>query len=301
MKTLKIISYNLHGIQTNDEWRFGKIAYELSKHETDICGFQEVINGYGIEDTSYQVAHHMKNITGLPYTTHWLFCHYFNDIYPEGLSIMSHYPMINPVRIDLNENLSCKVKPLLTRFALSAEIDIDGKKILFTSLHLDHHKDRNLRASQAEKLLLELGNFYDTEQYICSIITGDFNDLDTSPCIKYFEEQGYKDSYRTVNKKGGNTFYSGKPTVRIDFIMIKGDVDIVKSELILYDSSLSDHVGIVTTINIAEPEEAKEPAEEQEKEEIKAEEPEEKKAEEPEEKKAEEPEEKKAEEPEEEA
>lgn len=270
MKTLKIVSYNLHGIQTNDEWRFGKIAYELSKHETDICGFQEVINGYGIEDTSYQVAHHMKNITGLPYTTHWLFCHYFNDIYPEGLSIMSHYPMINPVRIDLNENLSCKVKPLLTRFALSAEIDIDGKKLLFTSLHLDHHKDRNLRASQAEKLLLELGNFYDTEQYVCSIITGDFNDLDTSPCIKYFEEQGYKDSYRAVNKKGGNTFYSGKPTVRIDFIMIKGDVDIVKSELILYDSSLSDHVGILTTINIAEKEdstieEIKEDSEKEEK------------------------------------
>ena len=270
MKTLKIVSYNLHGIQTNDEWRFGKIAYELSQHETDICGFQEVINGYGIEDTSYQVAHHMKNITGLPYTTHWLFCHYFNDIYPEGLSIMSHHPMVNPVRIDLNENLSCKAKPLLTRFALSAEIDIDGKKLLFTSLHLDHHKDRNLRASQAEKLLLELGNFYDTEQYVCSIITGDFNDLDTSPCIKYFEEQGYKDSYRAVNKKGGNTFYSGKPTVRIDFIMIKGDVDIVKSELILYDSSLSDHVGILTTINIAEKEdstieEIKEDSEKEEK------------------------------------
>lgn len=289
MKTLKIVSYNLHGIQTNDEWRFGKIAYELSQHETDICGFQEVINGYGIEDTSYQVAHHMKNITGLPYTTHWLFCHYFNDIYPEGLSIMSHHPMVNPVRIDLNENLSCKAKPLLTRFALSAEINIDGKKLLFTSLHLDHHKDRILRTSQAEKLLLELGNFYDTEQYICSIITGDFNDLDTSPCIKYFEEQGYKDSYRAVNKKGGNTFYSGKPTVRIDFIMIKGDVDIVKSELILYDSSLSDHVGIATTINIAEPaEEAKEP----EKEEL----PEEKKEEAAEEKKEEVAEEEKSEE-----
>jgi endonuclease/exonuclease/phosphatase family metal-dependent hydrolase len=252
LKTLKLVSYNLHGIQLNDEWRFGKIACELSKLEAQICGFQEVINGYGIEDTSYQVAHHMKNITGLPYTTHWLFCHFFNDIYPEGLSIMSHYPMINPVRIDLNENLSCKEKPLLTRFALSAEIDTGKEKILFTSLHLDHHKDRKLRTSQAEKLLVELGKFYDMKQYVCSIITGDFNDLDTSPCIKYFEKHGYKDSYRSVNKKGGNTFYSGKPTVRIDYIMIKGDVNIVKSDLILYDSSLSDHVGILTTISIPE-------------------------------------------------
>jgi len=71
--------------------------------------------------------------------------------------------------------------------------------------------------------------------------------------------------------------------------MIKGDVDIVKSELILYDSSLSDHVGIATTIGIAEPaEEAKEP----EKEEV----PEEKKEEAREEKKEEVAEEEKSEE-----
>jgi len=247
-KKINIVTYNLHGLQKNDEWRFGKIAYELSKRDAHICGFQEVINGNGVEDTSYQVAYHLRNITGLPYNTHWLYCHNFNETYPEGLSLLSSYPITSPVRIDLNEKLSCKENPLLPRFALSCEFKIGHHKILFTTLHLDHHKERTLRASQAEKLIKELGETFTMEDYACSVITGDFNDLDKSPCLNYFKKQGYKDSYRELHKKWGNTFHSSRPTVRIDYILIKGDVKIEKSELILYNSKLSDHVGILTTI-----------------------------------------------------
>jgi len=152
----RIVSYNLHGIQTNDGWRFGKIASELARLNVHICGFQEVINGNGIEDTSYQVAYHMNNITGLSYSTHWLYCHNFNGVYPEGLSILSSYPIINPLRIDLNEDLSSRLKPLLTRYALSCEINVGEGKVIFTTLHLDHHKERILRTSQAEKLVMEI-------------------------------------------------------------------------------------------------------------------------------------------------
>ena len=62
------------------------------------------------------------------------------------------------------------------------------------------------------------------DDYICSVITGDFNDLDTSPCLKYFKEHGYIDTYRKINRKWGNTFHSLRPTVRIDYILIKGNV-----------------------------------------------------------------------------
>jgi len=255
---LRVVCYNLHGIQRNNDWRFGKIAFELAKVKADICGLQEVINGNGIEDTSYQIAYHMNNITGLPYTTHWIYCHDFNDTYPEGVSVLSCHGISNVRKIDLNNELSCKFKPLLTRYALSAEILFGKEKILFTTVHLDHHKDRKLRASQAEKLIKELEANYNMEEYRCSIITGDLNDLDKSPCLNYFKEEGYKDSYRETNAKGGNTFHSSRPTVRIDYILVKGDVKIEKSELIVYDSSLSDHIGILTTLGLDNIEEEKE-------------------------------------------
>ena len=246
---INIVTYNLHGLQENDEWRFGKIAYELNKLNAHICGFQEVINGNGVEDTSYQIAYHLRNITGCSYKTHWLYCHHFNEIYPEGLSVLSPYNIEKATGIDLNKKLSCKITPLMPRFALSCEIEIFNKKILFTTLHLDHHKNRNLRTSQAKKLLNSLEEEYNMEDYICSVITGDFNDLDKSPCLKYLEKEGYKDSYREIHEKWGNTFHSSRPTVRIDYILIKGSVKIEDSKLILYDNRLSDHIGIMTSIS----------------------------------------------------
>ena len=135
------------------KWRFGKIAAELNKLNAGICGFQEVINGNNIEDTSYQIAYHLRNISGLTYTTHWLYCHDFNEVYPEGLSILSCHPMSLPVSIDLNEDLSCGFPPLLKRFALVCEFEIFNHKLLFITLHLDHHKKRKLRTFSGRKVI----------------------------------------------------------------------------------------------------------------------------------------------------
>ncbi len=246
-KIVRICSFNLQGTHNNDIHRFKRIAAELSTNDPEICVYQEVISGAGIEETSAQIAALMTKTTGYYYRTHYGYCHQFMEKYPEGIAVSSRYALKNPQTIDLNKGLLNGLRPLMERFAAAAEIEIYGRRFLFASVHLDHSEDPMVRYAQAEKLVKSLDTLYGTGVY-CTIIAGDFNDIETSPVIEYLKEQGYTDTYRACHKTGGNTFSSTDPHTRIDYIMAKGDVRVHWAELILKGPSLSDHIGVYAVI-----------------------------------------------------
>jgi endonuclease/exonuclease/phosphatase family metal-dependent hydrolase len=246
---IRICSFNLHGTRdSNDYYRFKRIAHELSVFEPDICSFQEVISGYGIEETSAQIATWLTNITGYHYRTFFGHCHMFMDKYPEGIAVSGKYPLKNTNIIDLNKGLRGNVRPLMERFAATAEVEIRGKKIVFASVHLDHSEDEKVRPAQVEKLEIELNRIYGKNDIYCTVLAGDFNDVEGSKTIEYLIDKGYKDSFRECSVSSGNTYPSHDPYTRIDYIMVKGDVKMVSASLILKDPELSDHIGILAVI-----------------------------------------------------
>lgn len=242
-------NYNLHGIQDNDTSRFPEIAAELAFHSVDICGLQEVISGCGIEDTSYQIARHVSSSDGATFSTYWAYCHKFYDRYPEGISILSRYPMENPQILSLDVTLKKGAKPLMPRYALAAEIGVRGYRVLFTTLHLDHHPLPTMRTAQAGVLVNALKKHFTLKDFKAIIITGDFNARENSMCLRFFKRQGFKDTYRSLFKTGGNTFPSSEPVERIDYILLKGDSTVENSFLVMHNPSLSDHLGIITVIS----------------------------------------------------
>ncbi|MEO5359326.1 MAG: endonuclease/exonuclease/phosphatase family protein [Nitrospirota bacterium] len=247
-KIVRITSFNLHGTHgQSDAQRFKQIATELSANDPEISVYQEVINGAGINETSAQIAALMTKTTGYYYRTHYSYCHLFMDKYPEGVAVSSRYAMKNPQTIDLNKDLIEGLHPLMERFAATAEVEIYGKRFIFASVHLDHSENPRVRYAQAEKLLKSLDLLYGSSAY-CTIIAGDFNDVEGSDVITYLKEQGYTDAYRSCHRTGGNTFPSTAPHTRIDYIMVKGIVKIHHAELILKAPSLSDHTGVYAVI-----------------------------------------------------
>lgn len=247
-EVIRICTYNLHGVHKNNLFRFRRIASELSAFDPDLGAFQEVISGNGVEETSAQIARWMSRITGYYYRTQYTFCHLFMDKYPEGISMLARHQLKNIQKIDLSRGLDGFV-PHLDRYAVVAEVEISKQKIIFVSVHLDH-EDQKVRLAQAEKLLRELDHLFGKRRGYCYILAGDFNDVEDSPVMTFFRKNGYKDAFRSCHIVGGNTFDALNPHKRIDYIMVRGDVNFLSAELVPKDPELSDHIGVFAIMEI---------------------------------------------------
>ncbi len=246
-KIITAATYNLHGTQENDSERFYQIAKLLWESGVIVCGFQEVINGAGIEDTSWQLAKILMAETNSKWYTYWQYCHHFYDLYPEGISILSAYPIEEIFVSDLSKNRG-RIAPLMQRYALIATINVEGLRVRFAVTHLDHHKLTSVRTYQTRQII---SDFFVNCAQPCelSFITGDMNATEKSACLKVFKKNGFLDTYRKTNKTGGDTFPASSPYTRIDYIFAKGG-KIAESYLLPSDPGTSDHIGIVTKIEI---------------------------------------------------
>lgn len=245
---IRICSFNLHGIHDGDLKRYGLIADRLSLLDPDICAFQEVISGAGIENTAQQIAGRMSAVTGSYYREHFAECHLFMEKYPEGVSTVSRHQLKNNSVIDLNTGLRKRLIPDMERYSAVSEIEIYGHRVVFASIHLDYNKVPEVRLAQAEKLLAELDRLFPARDIHCFILAGDFNDVEKSPVMRFLLKKGYRDAYRACRPLGGDTYPATAPDARIDYIMVKGDVDFISSDLIQGTEGLSDHIGISAVI-----------------------------------------------------
>jgi endonuclease/exonuclease/phosphatase family metal-dependent hydrolase len=247
-EVISICTFNLHGMHENNRQRLRRIAHEMSDLDPSLCAFQEVISGGGIRETSAEIAEWMTRMTGSRYQTHFAYCHLFMEKFPEGVSVSSKYPLRNLQIIDLNKGLGKGLNPLMERYAAAAEIEIYGRRSVFVSVHLDHTENREIRHAQAEKLLSELKRLYREKDHYCSILAGDFNDVEDSPVMNFLKKEGYQDTYRHCNSGRGDTFTASDPHARIDYIMVKGDVHIHSAQLVPDNPELSDHRGVFAVI-----------------------------------------------------
>jgi endonuclease/exonuclease/phosphatase family metal-dependent hydrolase len=136
----------------------------------------------------------------------------------------------------------------MDRYAAAVLVEIYGRKVVFASIHLDHHENPQVRLAQAERLESELDRIVGDSVY-CRILAGDFNDAENSPVMAFLKAQGYQDCYRACHSEGGNTFPTQHPSTRLDYIMVKATGSrVLSSELVLNNHEMSDHLGVVTVI-----------------------------------------------------
>jgi endonuclease/exonuclease/phosphatase family metal-dependent hydrolase len=248
-KTIGVCTLNLHGWHNNNRHRLRRIAHAMSGLNPSLCAFQEVISGPDIKDTGAVISEWMTKMSGSQYRTHFAYCHLFMDKHPEGVSVSGRHPFRNVHTIDLNKKLWKGLRPLMDRYAAVAETEIYGRRFVFVSVHLDHAEDPEIRLAQAMKLLAELAGMYSEEDYDCLILAGDFNDVEDSPVIEFLKKEGFRDTFGECGTGDGFTYTSADPHKRIDFILVRGDVTIQSSRLILESPELSDHKGVFTLLN----------------------------------------------------
>lgn len=245
---IRVCSYNVQGVRSDGSFRFRRMARELSRYRPDLMALQEVVSGAGVEDTGGQIARWLSAITGEHYRSHFAYCHQFMDRYPEGVAVCGRVPVRILGSIDLTTDLAKGLRPIMDRRAQVAEIALRGKTIILVSTHLDHVGAGEVRLAQVEKLVSELDKLTRHIDYYALIIAGDLNDKEDSAALRHIKNAGYRDSYRICHNNGGDTFPVPKPTVRIDYIFVKGQAQIVSAEVILNNPDLSDHLGVVAVL-----------------------------------------------------
>ncbi len=243
--TLRVCSYNLHGVQSDGPVRFRRIATQLADADAHVAALQEVVSGSGVQDTGAQIATWASTITGERYTSEFAYCHQFMEKYPEGIALATRCRPEDVQTFDLTE-LRDGLKPTMPRKALAMHADFHGRRAAVTCVHLDHAADARVRLAQVEKLVHELEE--KSERTDCFILAGDFNDTEDAPSIRFLLSEGYRDAYRACNKDAGNTYPAGDPNVRIDYIFVKGAGEIRSSGLLANDPELSDHIGLFAEI-----------------------------------------------------
>lgn len=246
--TIRICTYNLQGVRNDGPFRFRRIARELAAYRPDLIALQEVISGAGVEDTSGQIARWLSAITGEHYRSHFTYCHQFMDRYPEGVAVCARVAAKTVHSIDLTTHLANGLKPSMARRAQVTETSLMGKRVILASIHLDHLGAGEVRLAQAEKLLSEMDRLTGATDSHAVILAGDLNDTEDSPALKRLKNAGYRDAYRALHRNEGNTFPLPKPNARIDYIMVKGQVEIVAAEVILNNCDFSDHLGLTVVI-----------------------------------------------------
>ncbi len=245
-RILKVCTINLHGTQENDNLRFSEMASELAELRPDLCALQEVIVD-GRKNTAERLAEMLGELTGGRYYTHFVECHPFYGKYPEGVAILSSHPLKNAGAIDLNH--LGDLSPLLPRYAAVSEVELNGRRLLFVSVHLDHHKNPMVRKVQVDKLFDGLEGRYHGA-YHAVILAGDFNDTEDSLAVRSLRERRFIDTYRTLNDDPGYTFPVKNPSMRIDYILVKGGAKPVSSWRIMGGRGLSDHFGVYAVIGL---------------------------------------------------
>lgn len=121
----------------------------------------------------------------------------------------------------------------------------NNKEIRCVNIHLNPGEDekQNKKRLNSVKDIIKLCKHKKNV-----ILIGDFNDEIKSKIYKYMTKKGYNSAFKNLNKCV-NTFPCSNPNKCIDYIMIKGDIEVNKIST-FGDSLSSDHKGLKVELEV---------------------------------------------------
>lgn len=232
---ISLLSYNLYFRNRKPE----VIIKQIQKFQPDIIVFQEV---------TPQLHKVLQKSLPYPYTagkplkgTH-------------GLEIYSKYPISN-IRYVNNSN----GRPV----AQFCQVTINNKTVAISNVHLAspagavqsvaHFKKYYKRNYyRRKKQYKEVTDYFKSHYSSCEsrIIAGDLNTMRIEPLYKTIRKE-WVDSFKKKGKGRGASFpnnqYVPWPYITIDYILIRGNIMPVKSQML---TGSSDHLGILSKLKI---------------------------------------------------
>lgn len=234
--TLTIISYNIHHGNPPakpDVIDLDAIANVIAKQNPDLVALQEVdvnINRSGNVD---QAAYLAKKLGMYSYFSKAI----GHDGGDYGVAILSKFPIEdqNTLKFSRIEKRKGEDRVLAT---VTIKLN-SGKKIKFSSTHLDHLKREDLRLVQVAEIIMQA-----EKETLPFIVAGDFNAKPKSKTIELLDKTFTRTCYDC-----GFTIPVVKPKETIDFITFKKNSGIsVLQHEVVQEHQASDHFPIVAKI-----------------------------------------------------
>jgi endonuclease/exonuclease/phosphatase family metal-dependent hydrolase len=228
---VRVMTYNLHnGFNTDGRLDPEALARVIEQAKPDIIGLQEVERGWYI-DSSLDIMMWLSRRLNLPYV-------YGPTADPVwGNAILSRYPIKQSGNVPLPPR-----DLLLKRGMLWANIDLgNGDELLFIATHY-YHIDGGTAIRQVQSP--ELVRFWN--QRPRTVIVGDMNAEPDSKEIIMLGDAGLTDSLAEFGQANTKTWPADKPLQRLDYIWLSPDLK--PSNLLVPQSTASDHLGIAVTV-----------------------------------------------------
>jgi len=228
---VRVMTYNVHmGFDTDGHLGMEALARVIEESGAEVVALQEVSRGWYITG-SLDMLTWLSRRLGMPYvpgpTADALW----------GNAILSRYPIIAH---------GSALLPMggvrLQRGYLWARIGAGaGEELLMIATHLhDPEEEGHIRQMQVPPIL----EFWAGRP--SAVIVGDFNAQPSDPEIGMILNAGLKDSFAQVGTGLGYTYASNNPYKRIDYIWASPDLSV--SDLVIPQSTASDHLGVVVTV-----------------------------------------------------
>ncbi len=246
--TIVVMSYNIHsGKGIDGRLDLDRVAAVINKERPDIVGLNEIESFVSRTDCVNQVEY-IAEKTNMHYAfgpnlTGDAGCRTAGAF---GNAVLSRYRIVKSE----NHRLYRKADEE-QRGCLEAEVDIEGKKIIFLSTHLDCHRQEDIRIKQTADIMNIISPKKEMVIFtgdLNSYIRTDGNDIKTAAGI--FEGKLYDTACVSPLQKNIGTLIKGK---RIDFIFVNKSLadSIAEYRVINYGDAkvASDHFPILAKIS----------------------------------------------------
>jgi endonuclease/exonuclease/phosphatase family metal-dependent hydrolase len=229
---VRVMTYNLHdAVNTDGRVDPEALAQAIEASGADIIGVQEVSRGWlvwgGMDMLTW-----LSQRLDMPYVwaptadAQW------------GIAVFSRYPIIGSEYFKLPPD-----DVLLLRGYLVTKIDVGGKTLTVIDTHYSEKDDQDqIRATQSSAIL-------DTwNGQPLTVFMGDLNALPDSLAVTILLDAGLVDISREIGEQPTYTYSSFHPDHQIDYIFVSPDLGY--SDFIIPSTTASDHLPVVTTIEL---------------------------------------------------
>ncbi|TPN85462.1 endonuclease [Aquimarina algicola] len=237
-----IMSYNVHSFNRfawiDSETIPQDISRLVKEEKPDIFCAQEFYNNPDIDFSQYKYKYE----------------NFKNDNGELALVIFSKFPIVNKGSLELkktNNNI------------IFSDIATQNDTIRVYNIHLQSHKISSqtnaLAKADSQKLLKRIRISFEKQQEQTemliehmktspykNIIMGDFNNTAYSYVYKQIKSNGFQDAFKKAGSGFGKTFKFELFPVRIDFILVPNDYEVVSFKS--FDEEFSDHYPIFSRI-----------------------------------------------------
>ncbi|MFL1896874.1 endonuclease/exonuclease/phosphatase family protein [Aquimarina sp. 2-A2] len=242
--TLSLLSYNVHSFN-RFEWIDNElIPQEISalvkEQNPDIFCGQEFYNNPDIDFSQYPYSYQDFN----------------NDNGELALVILSKYPIINKGSLQF-EGTANNI--------IFSDIVVKKDTLRVYNVHLQSHRitpsTDAIAKEGSQKLLSRMQMSFIKQQQQVDLLTdhiktspykvmvmGDFNNSAYSYVYNTVLAQGLKDAFKEAGKGFGKTYEFKLFPVRIDFILVEEEFEVLTFKS--FDTKLSDHYPVVTKIQL---------------------------------------------------